>query len=152
MDSLTQLISSEPVNQVLNIQSQDQNRLISTMIMLYPFIASLGIGTSVIALIYYIGDVLYKKIKSKLICSLTIQHTDEVYKWVVKYIIDKQVIGNNNQMRVKVKQSNLPWWEEIFQVNDSQKKPELDYLPGPGNHIFKYNGHTMWMQFNEGQT
>jgi len=73
--------------------------------MLYPLIVSLGIGTSLVAAIYYIWDIVIEKIKNMFICSLTIQHTDEVYKWVIKYIQDNKLIESNNQMRVKVKQS-----------------------------------------------
>jgi len=96
MDTLSQLVSSEPITKILQTETDQSGRLMSTLIMLYPVIASLGIGTSVIAVIYYIGDIIIKKIRSMLICSLTIQHTDEVYKWVVKYIVDKNLIESNN--------------------------------------------------------
>lgn len=55
-------------------------------------------------------------------------------------------------MRVKVKKSDLPWYEEIFKINDSQKKPDLDYTPGPGDHVFTFQGHRLWTHFHEGNT
>lgn len=28
----------------------------------------------------------------------------------------------------------------------------VEYLPGPGNHLFDYKGKTMWVSINEQQT
>jgi hypothetical protein len=40
------------------------------------------------------------------------------------------------------------WW---FQKEDS-KKPEVEYLPGYGNHFFYFGGKKMWAVTQEGKT
>ena len=41
-----------------------------------------------------------------------------------------------------MKKKGYTWW--WMRASEENKKPEVEYLPGPGNHIFKYHGKTMW--------
>jgi len=53
---------------------------------------------------------------------------------------DKKLIKDDTVLTAKIKQNEGPWWEEIFKAKDDKKKPEVDYLPGAGLHIFKFKG------------
>ncbi len=51
-------------------------------------------------------------------------------------------------MKVQVKKKEQMWW---FRKEDS-KKPEVEYLPGYGNHFFYFGGKKMWAMTQEGKT
>jgi chaperone BCS1 len=65
---------------------------------------------------------------------------------------DTGLIADDTVLRAKIKQSSGPWWEEIFKARDDKKKPEVEYSPGAGDHVFKHNGKTMWAAHSTGKT
>ena len=71
---------------------------------------------------------------------MQIKSDDDCFKWVNKYMQDKKLIKDDTVLTAKIKQNEGPWWEEIFKAKDDKKKPEVDYLPGAGLHIFKFKG------------
>jgi len=119
---------------------------------MYPFLVSLGMGGSVIGVLYFLCDFIWGKITAKLYCSVRIKYDDDTFKWVNKYMQDAGLIADDTVLRAKIKQSNGPWWEEIFKCKDDKKKPEVDYSPGAGNHVFTHKGKTMWVSHEIGKT
>lgn len=65
---------------------------------------------------------------------------------------DKKLIKDDTVLTAKIKQNDGPWWEEIFKAKDDKKKPEVDYLPGAGLHIFTFKGKTIWVYHIIGKT
>lgn len=65
---------------------------------------------------------------------------------------DAHLITNDTVLLAKIKQNRGPWWQEIFKARDDKKKPEVDYAPGAGHHIFKFKGKTMWVSHVIGKT
>ena len=53
---------------------------------------------------------------------------------------DKGYIKKDNSLRARIKKTSGPWWEEIFKVKDDRAKPELEFSPGAGDHLFTYKG------------
>lgn len=119
---------------------------------MYPVFVSLGMGGGVVGALYFIIDYITSKIRERLYCSVQIKSDDDTFKWVNKYMQDTGLITDDTVLSAKIKQNEGPWWEEIFKAKDDKKKPEVDYMPGAGLHIFKYKGKTMWVQHVIGKT
>ena len=119
---------------------------------MYPVFVSLGMGGSVVGALYFIIDYIKFKIQERMYCSVEIKGDDDTFKWVNKYMQDKGLIVDDTVLLAKIKQNEGPWWEEIFKAKDDKKKPEVDFAPGAGMHIFKFKGKTMWVTHVIGKT
>lgn len=118
---------------------------------LYPLLMSLGIGGSIMSVLYFIFGTVRQKVQAKLYCQVAIRYDDDTFAWVNKYMKDTGIIKDDSQLRCGIKKSQDPWWEEIFKVKDS-RKPQLEYSPGAGYHIFKHKGKTIWVTHHIGET
>lgn len=116
---------------------------------LYPVLMSLGLGGGIFGSIWYVYGIVSDKIRAKLYCHVTIKSTDDTFKWINKYIKDKKIIKDDAWLSCRIKQDDLPWWEAIFQAKKG--KPELEFLPGAGTHIFSYKGKTFWLNHTIGE-
>jgi hypothetical protein len=45
-------------------------------------------------------------------------------------------------MKCQLKKKKWTWWWN--RSKEENQKPEVEYLPGPGNHFFTYEGKKMW--------
>ncbi len=72
------------------------------------------------AMIYYILNTIYRKMRDLFVCSININMYDDTFKWVIKYIQEKNLIKADNGLKAKKKEDDEPWWEWIF--NRHQKK------------------------------
>jgi len=54
------------------------------------------------------------------------------------------------QMKCQIKKKGFVWWWK--RAAQDNEKPEVEYLPGPGNHIFSFRGKKMWAVQSEGET
>lgn len=100
---------------------------------------------------YAILNVIYTWIRNKLVCSIKVMDSDETFKWVSKYMKDMGYIREDAALKAAIKEDDEPWWEWIFKV-DQKKKPEVEYKPGPGDHMIKFKGRTLWINCHEGET
>jgi hypothetical protein len=92
---------------------------------------------------YFIFNYLYYKIRGRLMCSLSISSSDEIYKMTLDFLTAKGYLkGSLTQLKCQMKKKGFTWW--WTSAKEENKKPEVEYLPGPGNHIFTYQGKTMW--------
>lgn len=62
---------------------------------MYPFLVSLGMGGSVIGVLYFLFDFIWGKIKAKFYCSVRIKYDDDTFKWVNKYMQDAGLIADD---------------------------------------------------------
>ena len=111
---------------------------------------SLGLGGGVFGTFYYLMDIIRKKIRAKMYCSVSIKHTDETFKWINKFMKDNEIIKGDSQLRCRIQREDLPWWEEIFKPKGG--KPNLEFVPGAGQHLFKYKGKRFWVYHHIGET
>lgn len=86
-----------------------------------------------------------------MVCSVKIHDNDETFKWVSKYMKDMGYVKEDAALKAKIKEDDEPWWESIFKAAH-KKKPEVEYKPGPGDHIIKFKGRTLWINCHEGET
>ena len=63
--------------------------------MMYPFMLSLGIGSSIGGAMWWLYNWIYRKIMRMFICTVQIKHDDETFKWVQKYMKDKGLVKEN---------------------------------------------------------
>jgi chaperone BCS1 len=69
---------------------------------------------------------------------------------VLNYLAAKgHLRGSMSSMKCQMKKKKFSWW---FNSKDENAKPEVEYLPGSGNHFFTFDGRKMWAQTIEGKT
>lgn len=81
---------------------------------MYPLLLSFGFGGSIVGLFYAILNVIYLNIKNKLVCSIKIHDSDETFKWLSKFMKDKNYIKEDAALKANIKEDDEPWWESIF--------------------------------------
>ena len=69
-----------------------------------------------------------------------------------KYLQKNGYIKGDGTIKCRIKENSGPWWETIFIVQDDKKKPEVEYLAGPGTHKCSFKGRTIWAQHTVGKT
>ena len=128
------------------------SKTIQYFLAMYPVFVSLGMGGGLVGMIYFVLDYIIGKVQEQLYCSVQIKSDDDTFKWVNKYMQDANLITNDTVLIANIKQNRGPWWQEIFKARDDKKKPEVEYAPGAGNHIFKFKGKSMWVSHVIGKT
>lgn len=103
------------------------------------------------AMIYFMFDWIKKEIMARIFSQVTINHDDDAFKWVLKYLKEKDLLAHDNVLFCNVKESRMEWYEEIFMTKDDKRKPDIEYNPGAGIHAFMYKGTKMWVHHQEGE-
>jgi hypothetical protein len=93
---------------------------------IYATVMSLGLGTAISGAVYYIYDIVSKKVRSKLYCSVKIKSRDPIFHNINKYMKDKGYVVEGTSLKARV----MPHWKR-----KDKSKEEMEYLPGYGNHI-----------------
>ena len=97
----------------------------------------------IMSIVYFCFNFVYTSIRKKMTCSITISGTDDVYKMVLDLLNSKGYLSNSmTQMKCQLKKKSFTWWWQ--RSKEENQKPEVEYLPGPGNHFFTYKGKKMW--------
>jgi len=81
---------------------------------LYPLALSLGFGTTIMLTLKFIVFELIRKFKDHFICSIEIRSDDTVFKWVRKFLHDKEYIKETSDLTVRVKPNDDMTWTEWF--------------------------------------
>lgn len=110
---------------------------------LYPVIMSLGLGTAFTSAIYYLYDMIAKKVRSKLFCSVSVKNDDEVFDWIKYYLKDAGFVKEDTILRA----SKVP-----YHLRKEKNKEEVNYFAGYGSHLLKHNGQTLWVVHEGGET
>ena len=57
---------------------------------------------------------------------------------VLKFLTEKGFLkGSMTQMKCQIVPKKIYWWSSNAAKLENEK-PEVEYLPGPGDHIFTY--------------
>lgn len=73
------------------------------------------------------------------------ESSDKIFRKVLKFLTEKGYLKHSmSQMKVQIKPKEQKWWWMPSSAKDLTAKPEVEYLPGGGNHIFTYEGTKMW--------
>jgi mitochondrial chaperone BCS1 len=100
---------------------------------------------------YYVISFIYNEMRRRITCSITIQSSDDVYKMVLNYLTQKGYLkGSMTQMKCQIKKKEYTWWYN--RSKEESQKPQVEFLPGPGNHFFIFKGKKMWAITYEGET
>lgn len=103
------------------------------------------------SLVYYVFNLIYDYIRRSVVCSITVNSSDDVYKIVIHFLTAKGYLqGSMTQMKCQLKKKKWTWWWN--RSKEDNQKPEVEYLPGPGNHFFTYMGRKLWASTVEGET
>ncbi len=71
----------------------------SDMTMIYTLIY-VSLSGFLVSMVYFVINFVYEKIKRMLICSITIQSSDNIYKMVLDFLIQKGYVKNSmSQMK-----------------------------------------------------
>lgn len=103
------------------------------------------------SMVYYVFNLIYEQVRRRIVCSITINSSDDVYKMVIGFLTQKGYLqGSMTQVKCQLKKKKHTWWYNMSK--EENKKPEVEFLPGPGNHFFTYLGRKMWASTVEGET
>ena len=97
----------------------------------YAVVVSLGLGTAISGALYHIYNVVSKKIKGRLYCSVKVKMNDSIFHNINKYMKDMGYVAEETSLKARV----MP-----VHKRKNKGKEEMEYLPGYGNHIIKFNG------------
>ena len=117
--------------------------IMSNMMVVYAIVMSLGLGTVISGSLYYAYDILSKKVKSKLYCSVKIKDTDHLYHCINVYMKDLGYVARETNLAAHV----MP-----MHRRKDKSKIEMEYFPGYGNHIVTFKNRTLWVVHQVGQT
>lgn len=94
------------------------------------------------AAFYKVTTMVIEQIKRRFIVSITLDSNDPNYEWMLKYLRDRGCLANRmNDCEVRQARETRPWWQ---QMNKDSEKMEVEYLPAPGQHFFRYKGKKVW--------
>ncbi|CDW85975.1 mitochondrial chaperone bcs1 [Stylonychia lemnae] len=127
-------------------EKQDEQFMQMTYTLIY-----MSFSGFVMSIIYMAFNYVYEQIRRKLTCSITISSNDDIYKIILDYLSSKGLLSSSmTQLKCQLKKKGWTWWWN--RSKEENQKPEVEYLPGPGNHFFTYNGKKMWAVQSEGET
>ena len=107
--------------------------------------------SSIIGVIYYLVNFITQEIRKRLTCSISMESGDQVQRKVLKFLTENGYLKfSMSNMKVQLKPKERTWW--WLASKNQNAKPEVEYLPGGGNHIFTYEGTKMWASQVEGPT
>jgi hypothetical protein len=112
---------------------------------LTPVIPFLWISLSgfMITSFYTMANMVWEWITRKIYCSLTIRSNDDIYKIVINFLTEKELLtGSLTQMKAQEKKKDWVWW--WAQAKQEGQRPTIEYTPGPGTHFFSYEGKKIW--------
>ena len=83
--------------------TENDTSVTAYMMYLYPIAMSCGLGGSIIGAVYFVLNYLVRKITSKMWSTITISYEDQSFKIILKYLIDKNLLSDDNVLNAKVK-------------------------------------------------
>lgn len=81
-----------------------EQQMVSTML----FVTLSGFAMS---MVYYLFNLAYDQVRRRLVCSITINSSDDIYKMVISYLTQKGFLqGSMTQMKCQLKKKKWTWW------------------------------------------
>lgn len=131
----------------LSAAEQAENEYIT---LLYNFLlmTSIGFATS---LIYMLFAFVKEWVMRRLTCRIKLHSSDDIYKIVLDFLNQSGYLKESlTQLKCQVKPKGFTWWWD--RSKEENKKPKIEYLSGPGSHIFTYKGKTIYAYQGQGET
>jgi hypothetical protein len=96
---------------VANWTGDTENYSIAYYLMIFiPVILFLGVFVATGYALYCVACLAYGKWVAKFYSSVTIRNKDEMYDWVAKWIMDKEIIkSDNSALNANVKRVDMDW-------------------------------------------
>jgi hypothetical protein len=135
MDNLKTTVSA----MIANWTGDAETHSIAYYLMIFtPVIIFIGVFAATGYAIYYVACLAYSKWVAKFYSSVTIRNKDEMYEWVAKWIMDKNIIKDDNSaLNANVKHRDMDW----LGGGDEREKPEMQFWGSPGrDHMFYHDG------------
>jgi chaperone BCS1 len=104
--------------------------------------------SSAAGLIFLIGKRIIDYFYHTFMISVELTNKDEAYDWVMQWCANyaktggKFISAQKVTLNIKKGATSGP----ARRPKDDDEKPELQFLPGKGSHIFWYKGKMVWMQ------
>lgn len=113
---------------------------------LTPFIV-LSIGGFLLQQAYFAISILRQKVFAMLYASFSLHSHDNFYKTLMDFLVEKKYIeASMTHVKVQKKKGKHDWmWWYNTDAKRSKKSIEFEFVPSPGNHVFKYKGVSMWV-------
>ena len=103
----------------------------------------ISLTTGLLSVAYFVLNELFNYLRKGLTSSITISSGNDIYHIVLEYLTLKGFLQQSmTQMKCQIQKKKWTWWWN--RSKEDTAKPKVEYLPGPGNHIFKYKGKTLW--------
>src|SRR5690606_20435490 len=106
-----------------------------------------GITTSA----YYILNRLWNYLINKFIVSITINNNEEAFEWIVNYLGKRVDLFITAQKLAVYITRNKHTRSRRSQKNKDDDKPQIEFVPGTGLHVFKYKKRLIWMYRHRSQ-
>lgn len=104
----------------------------------------LAILGGISGLIYYLLKEFADLVTRYFLTSVTLDNNNEAFQWIVRWIADKKGIFNSQNLTLHLsRQKKKTSWGYTYE--DKSEKPSIEFLPGPGYHVFNYKGKLIWM-------
>jgi chaperone BCS1 len=91
--------------------------------------------------LYYLVQNIYEFCTRYVIIKVSLDNKTEVFEWILRWLsVNKSVFSAQNLAIRVSRTTKTKWWKE-----NSDEKPNVEILPGPGDHLFYYQGHLVWL-------
>lgn len=104
------------------------------------------IATVLLKLFQYLRE----QVESRLYSSITISSSNILFKKVNRFLVETDKIRADKvafmKCKLKAKEGDTSWMDLCFGEDANNKKPQVEFLPGAGDHLFKNkDGKLMWI-------
>ena len=113
----------------------------------------LGVSGGLAGVFWYFIAEIRAYILKKMLTTVRIDSNEEVYKWVLKYLVEKDYLGASmKHSMAREKPAGGEWWIKLFCDTGKQERTQVEYYPAPGSHYFTYKGVRMYAEQTTGKT
>ena len=107
------------------------------------------IVSALVAVAYKIFRYMREQIEGRLYSSITISSSNALFKKVNRYLVETGKVNTDKvahiKCKLKVKEAET-WMDICFGDDDHNRKPQVEFLPGPGDHFIRNSlGKLMWI-------
>ena len=80
----------------MTVTNTDNHTIMAYLLYAYPIVMSCGLGGTIMGALYFILNWIYRRFFGCMWSTITINHDDESFKLVIRYLQDKKLLSNDN--------------------------------------------------------